>query len=144
MRLSLTQMDWVGHGLLAAALTLGQGASMAQSKEAPAKKEATRVQKTERLNVDGVAEYCTKLEAGQTVRYRFEADGAVDFNVHIHVGDQVVYPVKQDSVTAIEFVDFKPERGGDWCWMWTNRAAQPVAVRYTLFVSPVKRERRKS
>ena len=32
--------------------------------------------------------------AGQVVRYRFEADAVVDFNIHTHRGDEVIYRVK--------------------------------------------------
>ena len=138
-------MKMLPLALVAGIAALAAGAlDTARAADAPAKKEATRIQKTERLNADGVGEYCTKLEAGQVVRYRFEADAAVDFNIHTHRGEEVIYPVKQDAVARIEFIDFKPDRGADWCWMWTNRNAQPVTVRYTLFIAPIKRERRKN
>jgi hypothetical protein len=111
--------------------------------DAPAKKEATRVQKSERISPDGIAEYCVKLEAGQVVRYRFEAEAPLEFNIHSHQGEEVTYAVQQEAVGRIEFVDFKPQRADDWCWMWTNKNAAAADLRYTIFVSPPKPERKK-
>jgi hypothetical protein len=118
-------------------------ATTALAADPPAKKEATRIQKSERITPDGVAEACVKLAAGQVVRYRFESDAPLDFNVHAHKGEDVVYAVRQDAITKTEFLDFKPEFATDWCWMWTNKNATPAEVRYTLFVAPPKRERKK-
>lgn len=130
--------------VLAAVLTaLTVAAQTAPGADAAAKKEATRVQKTERLKPSGIGEYCVALAVGQVVRYRFEAEAPVDFNIHMHRGEEVIYALQQEAVTRIEFVDFKPEQASDWCWMWTNKNATQTDVRYTVFVAPPKREKKK-
>ncbi len=45
----------------------------------------------------GFEEHCLKLAAGERIRYRFRATGAVDFNIHYHRGKDVHYPVKVDA-----------------------------------------------
>src|SRR5512147_1103703 len=45
-----------------------------------------------------IAEECFKLPAGKAIGYAFESSAPVDFNIHYHVGKDVVYPVKRDQV----------------------------------------------
>lgn len=123
--------------------TMAATARPAPAADAPAKKEATRVQKTERIKPDGIAEYCVTLAAGQVVRYRFEAEAPLDFNIHMHRGDEVITAVQQEAAARIEFVDFRADRPADWCWMWTNKSAASNEVRYTIFVAPPKQEKKK-
>ena len=44
------------------------------------------------------AEVCGKLPAGLRVRWLFEASVPLDFNVHYHVGKEVVFPSKLAAV----------------------------------------------
>ena len=76
-------------------------------------------------------EVCGKLSAAERVRWRFTSGAPVDFNVHHHVGKEVVFPVKQSQVS----------RGGDtlnvsvaqdYCWMWTNKGSAPVSLTFEL------------
>lgn len=67
-------------------------------------------------------ELCGKLPAGLAVRWDFEADLPVDFNVHYQVGKDVVFPNKLSAVasaksTLVTMIE------QDYCWMWTNKAA---------------------
>ena len=39
------------------------------------------------------AEVCGPLAKGQTVAWSFKADRPMNFNVHYHVGEQVVFPL---------------------------------------------------
>jgi len=66
-------------------------------------------------------ELCEKLPAGAKVSWRFEADAALDFNVHFHQGNDVSYPVKQDQATRAQGVLEAPG-AQDYCWMWVNKA----------------------
>jgi hypothetical protein len=116
--------------------------STTDAAEPAAKKDATRVQKTEHIAAGAVGEHCTKLAAGQVVRYRFEADRPVDFNIHRHRGDEVIYAVQHEQASGAGFVDFKADAEADWCWMWTNKSDAAVQVRYTMFIAPPKRARK--
>ena len=76
-------------------------------------------------------ELCGKLAGGQAVRWRYEASAPLDFNIHHHVGKDVVYSARQDqiSVGADTLVVRTPE---DHCWMWRNKGAMPVQLAVTL------------
>lgn len=72
-------------------------------------------------------EHCLKIEAGKTIRYRFAAGAAVDFNIHHHRGKEVLYPVKRDAVARAEG-EFRAPSSEDYCLMWTNRGQAAVRV----------------
>ncbi len=77
------------------------------------------------------AEVCDKLPAGAQVRWDFEASGRMDFNVHYHVGKEVVFPSKLAAVSnAKGSLDAKIEQ--DYCWMWSNKSAAPATVTVKL------------
>ena len=46
------------------------------------------------------ADVCGKLPAGTSVRWDFEASTPLDFNVHYHVGKEVVFPSKLAAVAS--------------------------------------------
>jgi hypothetical protein len=75
-------------------------------------------------------EHCLRLEAGEAITWRFSATGAVDFNIHLHQGDKVLYPVRRDGVTRASGT-FRARSAEDYCLMWTNRGAAAVSVRGT-------------
>lgn len=75
-------------------------------------------------------EHCLRLEAGEAIAWRFTATGAVDFNIHLHQGDKVLYPVRRDGVTRASGT-FRARLAEDYCLMWTNRGAAAVRVRGT-------------
>ena len=77
------------------------------------------------------AEVCGPLRKGQSVRWSFESDAALDFNIHYHQGKKVVFPAKQDAVaksggTLVVALD------QDYCWMWTNKSGAEVKLALTL------------
>lgn len=76
-------------------------------------------------------ELCGKLPAGLKVRWDFEADGPLDFNLHYHLGKQVVYPSRRSAVTqAGDTLHAQTEQ--DYCWMWTNQLAVPARLSVAL------------
>ena len=76
-------------------------------------------------------EVCGKLPAGLKVRWDFEASTPLDFNIHYHVGKEVVFPSKLKAVAAAQdTLDTKIEQ--DYCWMWTNKSALPSTVTVKL------------
>jgi hypothetical protein len=67
-------------------------------------------------------ELCGKLPAGQRVHWEFAAGVPLDFNVHYHVGKEVVYPSKLKAVASAQDT-LLTRLDQDYCWMWTNKSA---------------------
>lgn len=121
------------HRLLLAAATC---AAMAGT---PARADVTeiawnaegRFEHRAELKPGGFAEVCGRLEKGRAVRWAFEAGGPTDFNIHYHQGQQVVFPVQRRGA-AKGAAMLKVKLDQDYCWMWTNKTAQPLSLRLTL------------
>jgi hypothetical protein len=77
------------------------------------------------------AELCGPLKPGQTVKWTFEADGAVDFNIHYHVDKDVRYPARKDQVKSLQG-EFVVDSVQDHCWMWVNKSTQSTRVAVAL------------
>jgi len=76
-------------------------------------------------------ELCGKLPAGLKVRWDFDAGLPLDFNVHYHVGKEVVFPFKLGAVSnAKDVLDTRIEQ--DYCWMWSNKSAAPASLSVKL------------
>lgn len=76
-------------------------------------------------------ELCDKLPAGLKVRWDFDAGAPLDFNVHYHMGKDVVFPFKLSAVaSARDTQDAKIEQ--DCCWMWSNKSAKPAMLSVNL------------
>lgn len=76
-------------------------------------------------------ELCGKLEAGQKVRWIFEAAAAMDFNIHHHEGKKVVFSAKLAAATrAAETLDVTSTQ--DYCWMWTHKGSAPAALSVSM------------
>jgi hypothetical protein len=73
-------------------------------------------------------EHCLKIEAGEAIRWRFVASGAVDFNIHHHRGKDVFYPVRRDGVERASG-SFGARATDDYCLMWSNKGSSAVNVR---------------
>lgn len=77
-------------------------------------------------------EHCVKLAAGAELRYRFKATGPVDFNIHHHRGNEVLYPVQHGDVKRLGD-RFRAPTADEYCLMWANKGAQPVTVRGSVW-----------
>jgi len=77
------------------------------------------------------AEVCGKLTRDQSIRWSFQAGAPLDFNIHYHEGKKVEYPAKQDGVRESQGT-LPVGLDQDYCWMWTNKAAVPVALQVQL------------
>jgi len=73
-------------------------------------------------------EMCFELDAGASMRYTFDADAPLDFNVHWHRGSQVFYPVRSGAVDRRGGVVFSRDKEA-YCLMWTNHGRSGVALR---------------
>ena len=77
------------------------------------------------------AEVCGALQQGHGVSWRFDADGALNFNIHYHVGKDVHYPARADAVRSQQG-ELAVPAPQDYCWMWTNKTAGVVALQLEL------------
>jgi len=77
------------------------------------------------------AEICGPLDTEQTVNWAFEADHALNFNIHFHVDKDVRYPAKQDQVKRLKG-DLVVNTKQDYCWMWSNRTTAAAKLSVTL------------
>lgn len=76
-------------------------------------------------------EVCGKQKKGETVNWTFNGTAPTDFNIHYHVGKDVSYPENRKGVASAEGSLVAP-LDQDFCWMWTNRAAQPLDLELKL------------
>ena len=76
-------------------------------------------------------EVCGKLKMGDGVAWQFKGSAPGDFNIHYHVGNDVSYPEQRKNVAAADGTLSAPV-DQDYCWMWSNRSAQPVDIEINL------------
>jgi len=77
------------------------------------------------------AEACGQLARGSAVQWRFNASLPLNFNIHYHEGKAVTYPEKQNGSTGAEGT-LRVAVDEAYCWMWTNKTAQPAIVTIEL------------
>lgn len=77
------------------------------------------------------AEVCGQIEPRLPVRWRYAADGPLNFNIHRHAGEEIIYSVKSFLTQHQEGI-LSPTLGFEWCWMWTNPSAVNVTLRLDL------------
>ena len=121
-----------GHPTRALVLALVAVASSAQADVIKVVWSASgRFERSVNVAPGKFAEVCDKLPAGAQVGWDFEASAPLDFNVHYHVGKDVVFPSKLVAVsTAKDTLDAKIEQ--DYCWMWSNKTAAPATITVKL------------
>jgi phage baseplate assembly protein gpV len=78
-------------------------------------------------------EECVELAAGQRLAYSYSAPIAVQFNIHYHARNKIVYPVRKNArhVRAA----YVPHKGQGYCLMWTNPRAKPIVLEYSFDVA---------
>lgn len=116
--------------LASASLLMGTTAAQAEVIELRWQ-EAGRFERSLTIAPGKFAEICGPLEAGQSVQWSFEADRALNFNIHYHVGKDVRYPAKKENVERLQG-DLSVDSKQDCCWMWTNKATTSTKLSVTL------------
>ena len=76
-------------------------------------------------------EVCGKQKMGGNVAWQFKGNAPTDFNIHYHVGKDVTYPENRKSVASADGT-LSVSIDQDYCWMWSNRSAQPVDIDVSL------------
>ena len=65
------------------------------------------------------------------LRYDFQADRPVDFNIHFHDGLTMHYPVELTRVeTSAD--DFVADANRWYCLMWTNQGFERASLSYRI------------
>jgi len=80
-----------------------------------------------------VHEVCMKLNAGQNLTYFFKCSKTMNFNIHYHEDEKVVFPVEEYPTNMGSDVFTAPIEHG-YCMMWSNPTDDAVAleVRYDI------------
>jgi hypothetical protein len=76
-------------------------------------------------------EICGQLPKGSRVQWAFDASAPLPFNIHVHQGNDAVYPAKlekAEKAQGLQTFDAEPAH----CWMWTNKALTPVKISVEL------------
>lgn len=76
-------------------------------------------------------EVCGKLAKDAAVQWQFEASQALSFNIHYHLGKEVVYPAKLPKADKAKDV-LHVARDEDHCWMWVNKSTEPATLKLGL------------
>ncbi len=80
-----------------------------------------------------VHEVCMTLLEGQNVAYFFKSSETMNFNIHYHEGEKVIFPVEEYPTNMGSDVFSAPIEQG-YCLMWTNPTLVTVEleVRYEV------------
>ena len=80
-------------------------------------------------------EVCGKLKKDDSIDWRFKGTGPTNFNIHYHVGKDVVYPENRKEIGSADG-KLRVSLDQDFCWMWSNKGTQPVEVEVQLKQNP--------
>jgi hypothetical protein len=76
-------------------------------------------------------EVCGKIDKDSKIGWRFKGSAPSDFNIHYHVGKDVTYPENRKNIALADGV-LPVAQPQDYCWMWSNRATEPITIELTL------------
>jgi hypothetical protein len=76
-------------------------------------------------------EVCGKLKKDDNVSWRFSGTALSNFNIHYHVGKDVVYPENRKAITSADGV-LRVALDQDFCWMWSNKGDRPIEIEVQL------------
>lgn len=120
----------VGWGLLAPVLLLLPAAAQAEVIDIAWSGDG-RFERRVMVEPGKFAEVCGKLTRADAVAWRFDASGALNFNIHYHEGKEVIYPARA-SGAARSAGTLAVDSAQDSCWMWTNKSAAAVGLQVHL------------
>ena len=80
-----------------------------------------------------IAELCTEYPVGNFIISVSKPATLVELNVHRHVGDDVVYPLKENIQDALSR-QFSVDVAGEYCVMLMNQQAAPHSYHVDVVV----------
>jgi len=75
-------------------------------------------------------EECTRLQTGESIRYAFEATGALMVGVYYKDGETITRPVDEASMQQAHLQQFMAEGDHQYCVSWRNAGSVPVNLKY--------------
>lgn len=92
-----------------------------------------------RIKPGRIYEECLKVTHDQVLQFSFSSSKPLDFNIHYHWGEKVVYPVNKKQVATLEGeVDYDQLKEGEepdhLCVMWKNPHDVYVNLDYEALV----------
>ncbi len=78
-----------------------------------------------------IHEECFRLNQNQILDYVFEASKPLEFNLHHHMDNEVIYPIPSIDIAAKKG-RFTPKIKKVYCLMWTNAQLETVDLNYQL------------
>jgi hypothetical protein len=76
-------------------------------------------------------EECFKMQPGQRVVYLYKSETPVDFNIHYHIGEKILYPVQIKGKPEGKRI-FQAASEQEFCWMWTNQSNNKLKLAYAF------------
>ena len=74
-------------------------------------------------------EKCVDLSPKSELKYGFNSDSHLLFNLHYHDEGEKIYIVKEDSTNNID-KSFKPQKRSYYCLMWGNSGEKNKKINY--------------
>lgn len=126
------RMEWMGRAAAAAVLGLAAAGAEARAALVDIAWDAQgRFRHTAELPAGQVLEVCGRLQAGVVVAWRHDTSVPMAFNIHYHVGKDVVYPAQVAS-TRGGSDRLRVTQEQDYCWMWMNKTGGAATVTLDL------------
>ena len=82
-----------------------------------------------------MTEICGPLDANAVVEWLVKSPSPVDFNIHYHQGEEVIYPTRQNGVSNLTD-RLTAATAETYCWMFTNPKATPTVITLDLQLNP--------
>jgi len=76
-------------------------------------------------------ELCVELAPRDKIRYDFQSDRPIEFNIHYHDGLRIRFPVKLTGITGHGNY-FDAELDQSYCLMWLNQSLSRTALTYKI------------
>ncbi len=76
-------------------------------------------------------EWCVEMAAGDEIRYEFQSDHSVEFDIHYHDGITVRYPLRVTDSHEMSGL-FVSKEDQPYCLMWLNKGLLPLSLRYQV------------
>lgn len=98
------------------------------------------VSKTVQMNPGHSYEECVDLYPGQVLRSSFNSTDTVNFNIHYHIDESILYPISKQNIPSWEGsispddFDYYSKEQEFFCLMWDNLNSDSVKVTFNYDV----------
>ena len=79
-------------------------------------------------------EVCHALKRGEKRRYSFTSNAPLEFNIHYHLEETVIYPALGHDMRSKEGIMAAGADGEEiYCWMWVNLRKHPAELTFRIW-----------